>query len=234
MRIAVVDDDRVEVQKMKDYVTGFCKDRDIPVSVSCFYDGRELMEDYGAQYDALFLDIEMKEMDGMATARKIRHRDPDTPIIFVTQMAQYALEGYRVDALDFLVKPVSYADFEMTFLKLMRYLSKKPDRSVVLHVTGQKRIIPVADICYAEVLAHYVTYRTRQGEVRVRQTLSEAERTLAGFPFIKCNRYCLANITYITDVYHDGVEVEGHFVSVSRSKRKEILLAVAQYMGGEM
>ena len=81
--------------------------RDRPYTIETFYSGSEFLAQYRKQYELLCLDIDMPEKDGMAVAEEIRRRDTKVLIMFITHMAQMAIRGYEVQAVDFVLKPVN-------------------------------------------------------------------------------------------------------------------------------
>lgn len=111
IRVAIVEDDAEVQGVLQEYVRRYTRQYGTEFEVSVFADGVDLLEDYRAVYDIIFLDVEMKHLDGMATAERIRQMDADVILIFITNMAQYAIRGYSVGALDYVLKPVPYFAF---------------------------------------------------------------------------------------------------------------------------
>lgn len=110
-RIAIVEDEAAVRGQLAGYVQRYTRQYGTPFEVTEFTDGMEILEDYRPQFDIIFLDVEMKHLDGMETARRIRERDGGVLIVFITNMAQYAIRGYAVGALDYVLKPVPYFAF---------------------------------------------------------------------------------------------------------------------------
>lgn len=110
-RIAIVEDEAAVREQLAGYVQRYTRQYGTPFEVTEFADGMEILEDYRPQFDIIFLDVEMKHLDGMETARRIRERDGGVLIVFITNMAQYAIRGYAVGALDYVLKPVPYFAF---------------------------------------------------------------------------------------------------------------------------
>lgn len=110
--IAIVEDNDMEAQVLKEYLQRYASEMDSTIEIVRFNSGFKFLDGYKAKYDAVFMDIEMPDMDGMTAARKLRTYDKNIAIIFVTNMAKYAINGYEVDALDYFLKPVHYSDIK--------------------------------------------------------------------------------------------------------------------------
>ena len=111
--IAVVEDDSSASQQIQNYLSLYQKENEQEFSVTVFADGLSILEDYHPIWDIILMDIEMPLMDGMTAAKCIRELDQSVIIIFITNMAKYAIKGYEVGALDFVLKPVSYFAFSL-------------------------------------------------------------------------------------------------------------------------
>ena len=111
IRIALVEDEAEVRAQLQGYVQRHTRQYGTEFAVTEFADGMELLDDYRPVYDVLVLDVEMKHLDGMETARRVRELDKDVIIVFITNMAQYAIGGYAVGALDYVLKPVPYFAF---------------------------------------------------------------------------------------------------------------------------
>ena len=107
-KIAVVEDNDAMRAQLCGFIAQYAQESGHQLDVTAFSDGAQLVEPYRPGFDIIFLDIEMPKLGGMPTAERIRRQDPDVVLVFVTNMAQYAIRGYEVDALDFVLKPVSY------------------------------------------------------------------------------------------------------------------------------
>ena len=107
LRIAIVEDDRNYIQQLQRYLQRYSQESEQAMDISVFTDGDEITEGYRPVYDIILMDVEMSFMNGMTAAQEIRKLDPEVVIIFITNMVQYAIQGYSVGALDYVLKPVS-------------------------------------------------------------------------------------------------------------------------------
>ena len=107
IQIAIADDDAVFLAKIEKYVRKYQEENNTDIQLTTFSDAKELIEGYHPVYDIVILDIEMPGMNGMEAAEKIRQTDENVVLMFITNMIQYAIRGYSVGALDFVMKPVN-------------------------------------------------------------------------------------------------------------------------------
>ena len=115
INIAIVEDEKLYVSQFKEYISRYEKESGNRINVSVFPDGAEIVENYSGDFDIILMDIQMKYMDGMTAAEQIRKLDSEVIIMFITNMTQYAIRGYEVDALDYVVKPVEYFSFSQKY-----------------------------------------------------------------------------------------------------------------------
>lgn len=185
-------------------------------------------------YDIVFLDIQMEGMNGMQAAREIRKKDENVLIVFVTNMAQYALESYEVHAYDFILKPLTYGNFYMKFRRILKQLAhKSTDAVCTLSTRFEKRRVRVSDIVYIEISQHdLVFHMADESEIHITGTMNEWEKKLESHHFARCNACYLVNMRYITALYGEYLVAGGHELRISRSKKQSFLSEFAKYGGG--
>lgn len=164
IRVAIVEDDAEVQGVLQECVRRYTRQYGTEFEVTVFADGVDILEDYRAVYDIIFLDVEMKHLDGMTTAERIRQMDADVILIFITNMAQYAIRGYSVGALDYVLKPVPYFAFSQQLLKAVARLEKRAKRYLTVPVEGGLRRLDTASIYYLESEGHRVHFYTDEGD----------------------------------------------------------------------
>ena len=117
IQIAIVEDEEIYVKQLTEYIRKYQTERGRSIKVTVFGDGEDITENYSGGFDIILMDIQMQFMDGMTAAEKIRQMDQKVIIMFITNMIQYAVRGYEVDAMDYVVKPVEYFLFRRNWIK---------------------------------------------------------------------------------------------------------------------
>ena len=232
MRIAVVDDEKKATDLIMKYIKRFGEENDSVMETRVYENPNDFLSAYRSDIDLVLMDIEMPGLNGIETARELRRMDPNVTLIFITNMAQYAINGYEVDAVDFVVKPVSYADFAMKIQKAMRYISQRQDAKVTVETSEGMVIVSISDIHYIEVVRHYLEYHTKHGIIRTRGVMKETEEALRGYHFVRCNHGYLVNLKYVYAISGNMVQVAGDELAISRNKKSEFLTEFTKYVAG--
>ena len=233
IRVAIVEDDAEVQGVLQEYVRRYTRQYGTEFEVTVFADGVDILEDYRAVYDIIFLDVEMKHLDGMTTAERIRQMDADVILIFITNMAQYAIRGYSVGALDYVLKPVPYFAFSQQLRKAEEQLRRRTRHYLAVPVEGGLRRLDTSRIYYIESEGHRVHFYTEEGDFAAPGALKALEEKLADRPFARCNSGYLVNLAQVKSVQQGMVQVGPYELQVSRPKRKSFLAALTDYIGGE-
>ena len=235
MKICILEDEKAQTARMVEYLDRYAREHaDFSYELESYTRAFDLLEDYRGDADLLFLDIRLPDQLGIETARRIREKDTRVMIVFVTNLAQYAIEGYSVQAFDYILKPVNYFAFSAKLDRVLRTLSARADGPVIDVKTreGVLRRLPARSIRYIEVQAHDVYLHTGTETLKQWGTLSHYEELLRDAHFARCSTSCLVNLKYVRAVQKDQVLVGQDSLTVTRSRRKEFLQALAQYKGG--
>lgn len=234
IRIAVVEDDEDYIAVIKKYIVRYMKEKGDTISVDVFRDGNQIVFDYQPVYDIILMDIEMPKMDGISAAEKIRELDKDVIIIFITNMAQYALKGYQVRARSYILKPVNYYSLALELQEAIATISRKVDDTILLKDDDVLKKISVNDIYYLESQQHYIIVHTKTGNIRIRESMKNMERRLEKSYFQRCNVSYLVNLAHVSSIDRDIVVVGGERIPMSRQKSKSFVSALTDYIGGNI
>ncbi len=219
MRVAVVDDNAADRDWLAEQIENLLARRGLEGTVFPFPDGESfLAASQGSRFHLAFLDIYMEGRDGLSTAQELRSFDPDCQLVFSTSSRDHALDGYRVRAVQYLLKPYDSAALEGAFDQLARLLPA-PERYVALRSGRQDVRVRLRDILWAEHFQHQVFVHTAGGgEVSARLTFREFAGMLTDDPrFFVCGRGVLVNLDHAAD-FDGGTFVleDGTCVPVSR------------------
>lgn len=191
-----------------------------------------MVEEFHSQFDIIFLDIEMKMMDGMEAANRIREKDSNVMLIFITNLAQYAIQGYGVEARGFLLKPVKYIAFEQQLNKCIHEIGKKSMEYLSVKYAGGMKKYPLPEIYYMESDGHYIDIHLESEVDRVLCSIKEMEEKLKGKSFYRCNSGIIVNLAHVEKVQKNDVVIHGEVLSISRARKKEFMEALTNYIGG--
>lgn len=232
MKLAVVDDEIKITELLRSYIKRYESEFNITVNVSVFNNPNDFLTTYNSDYDLVLMDIEMPGLNGIEAAKELRRMDSRVVLMFITNMAQYAINGYEVEAVDFVIKPVFYPDFVLKLQKAMRYIIRNQDMKLILNTQDSVVHVHVSDICYIEVMRHYLIYHTVNGNHTVRGVMKEVEANLIDHHFVRSNHCYLVNLKYVESISGNTVKVKGNDLQISRNKKNEFLTAFAKYVGG--
>ena len=234
IRVAIVEDDPQVQQQLVDYLHRYERQFGRMFELTRFSDGDEIISDYRPVYDIILLDVQMRRLDGMSAAESIRRIDPEVILIFITNMAQFAIRGYAVDALDYVLKPVPYFAFSQELQKAVERLHKRQKTFLTVPVDGGLRRIDVGSLYYLESEGHYVHFYAEDGDLVAPGSLKSYEEKLADKPFVRCNSGYLVNLAQVRAVQQNTVQVGPHALQISRPKKKAFLEALTDYIGGSV
>ena len=233
MRIAVCDDEEKYRLELKTILNKLLIN--IDCDIDTFSDGNMLSADFRANpYDLVFLDIEMPEVDGITLAKKLRSLSDKVYIVFLTSHIEYALEGYEVNALRYLTKPVNIDKLK----EVIRYVQdrEKASKQIIIKEDGEKIVIDVNDVIYMEAMNQNVRIVTVSGEHTIRYNIGDFEEQLKNDGFYRIHRGYLISLAKVKKLSKGDVIMElgkeETSLPVSRSNLKSLKDALYSYVEG--
>ena len=230
IHIALVEDDSTVRRELEEYLTQFSEGIRERFSVRAFEDGSDIVSGYKAEFDIIFMDIQMEYMNGMTAAEEIRKLDPAVCIIFITNLGSYAVKGYAVDALDYLIKPVSYYTFSQSLCRALERMRRRDCRYLCINCKNSVRKVNCAHIYFIEVSGHSLIYHTADGDFSALGSMRGVEANLDGLPFFRCNKGYLINLEHVDGMTGEDALVHGMRIQISRSKKQPFLEALNRYI----
>lgn len=259
-RVLIVEDDSGSADVLRQHLSRYGVEHNETFAVEVLASALEFLDE-NRSYDVVFLDIGLPGINGMEAAELMRERDQLTPIIFVTDLAQYAVQGYAVNALDFMVKPVSHEDFDLRMGRALRVMRRNAHAIVNIRTTDGVRVVDQSDIIYVEVLRHDLYWHiwvqhvgatgnskidatgrpgtpmaTAGTEVlRVRGSLTQVAEELGEECFCRISASHLINMRQVSCVRRGSVVMsDGTELTFSRSYRQKASETLARYVGGSI
>ncbi len=232
-KIAIVEDEKDAKDALESYLQRYAKERDEKFAITWFPSALEF-DVTKERFDLVCLDIEMPGLDGMEAAGLMRERDRQTPIVFVTNLAQYAIRGYDVGAIGFIVKPIRYQALRMCMDKAMREVRRNELATVVAVTTEGNRVLALDDIESVEIDRHDLTYHLTDGtSVTTAGVLREFEQRVEGGSFVRVSKSCLVNMSHIRLLRGSEIVLtSGGSAYFSRSQKKPATATITRYLGG--
>ena len=231
MRVAVCDDEEIFQEQIRNLIDKIYNSMDVIVDM--FSEGKKLLERFDANpYDVIFLDIEMPSMDGITLAKKLRQRSENVFIVFLTSHVEYALEGYEVNALRYLTKPIR----EDKLREVLKYVMDKntAKRQLMIKSEGEELRLNVADVLYFEAQNQYVMIYLRGEKHLVRANMGDFEEQLRDDGFFRIHRGYLISLAKVKKIVKSEVIMEnGASLPVSRSNLKSLKESLYSFVEGE-
>lgn len=230
IHLAVVEDEVLYMEQLTEYLERYQQESGNEIRITKFSDGDEIVADYKGDYDIILMDIQMRFMDGMSAAEQIRKLDQGVIIMFITNMTQYAIRGYEVDALDYMVKPIEYFAFSQKLDRAIGRMKKRDRQYISIPLEEGMQKLAVDEIYYVESQGHCMNYHTSKGVYVSRGTMKELEEVLTAYGFFRSGKGFLVNMEYVEGMQENCCVIRGEKLPVSRMKRKAFMDALAQYM----
>lgn len=231
IKIAIVEDEDIYVSTLMQYLEEFEKSIGETLEITVYRDGDGIIADYKAQYDIILMDIGMRFVDGMTAAEEIREIDSEVIIIFITNMTQYAIRGYEVDALDYILKPVSYFSFSQKLGRAIYRMKRREKKFITVTVKGGIKRMEVSNIYYIESEGHNLVYHTTEGDIISTGTMKAAEELLSDMNFSRGNKCYLINLEHVEGVKDKYAMIKGQSLLLSRPRMRQFMKDLTNYWG---
>ena len=235
LSIAVVDDDKKYRDLLLEYLKKFEAESGNRFLITEYKDGSDLTTELSGKtssgFDLILLDVEMKFMDGMETARIIRQYDRNVVIIFITNAPQYAISGYEVDALDYILKPVNYFPFSQTIEREIGRMKEREHKYILLSGNGYAHKIDLYNLAYIEVEGRELAFHIKgSDDLRITSSMKKIESMIQGKMFFRCSQGFIVNLEYVDEL--DGMDaiVDGKRIPVSKGQKRAFVDALNNYM----
>jgi len=237
INISILENELEEAKKTQEMLDTFFTSKNQEFSCDTFHHSQDFLSSSITKYDLIILDILLDEGDaynGIQVAQKVRELNKNVVIIFVTKTAQFAIDGYKVDAIDYILKPLVYEDFYLKLVKAMNVLKYHVEKELVFKNSDGIFKIKESEIVYIEVRKHYLYFQLKNKTETFRGTMKEISQELTN-QFKKSSNSFLANLQYIKLIKKDSVILEcdnqTYQIPLTKLFRNSFILALENYSG---
>ncbi len=221
IKIAICEDEKEQQELLKRYINQIFDALSVKCRLEVFNSGEELLERYSKDTDILLLDIQMGQINGIDTARKVRVLDDKVEIIFITALIEYVLEGYEVRAYRYLIKPVKYNNLKDNIINCIKEVDIK-NKYIMVKAQGSQTKLNVSEITYIEVQKETITIHTLNEVYKINGTMSNIEKEIDCSRFFRCHKSFLVNLEHVKSIkQYVAILENSKEVPVSRYRFKE-------------
>lgn len=232
LHIAICDDERPFVAHLSQLLERYSRESGCALKVSAYSDGMHLVEHYDPTLDLIFLDIRMRLLDGLGTARALRRLDSEVAIIFLTTLTDYALEGYDVQATNYIIKPIGYARLKAEMDKFIARQRRKEQPALVISDENGHHRVPLSSLRFIETEGRSLLCHTEQGDLRCHKSMKAMEAALAGTDLVRCHTSYIVNLRHVQGVQKLEITLtSGERLPISQPKRKTFMARLAEHWG---
>lgn len=228
IHIAICDDEKDFVASLSGLLKQYAAETGEEIKITPYYDGMELIEKYDTTIDLIFLDIQMRLLNGLRAAEHIRRMDEGVGIIFLTTLTQYGLEGYKYQAANYIIKPMKYVRLKAEMDQWLKKRRPEEDPAIpVSNDTGKYKVF-LRSLKYVETFNRSLLLHTESEDIICHKSMKEMEQILQDKGFVRCHTSYIVNLSYIKGVKKLEIElVTGEKIPVSQPKRKEFMEKLA-------
>lgn len=233
MKLAIVEDNPQENSYLKELVKEYCTNNKIDPEITTYPSAEDFFATWPMELDVLFLDIMLEEMNGIQIAERIRQSNERVIIIFTTSNPQFSLAGYAVDALDYIIKPVSKEILFRSLDKAIHRLRASYHDFFTINNNDGYFVINTMDIYYIEMLNRKLIIHTKSGPINCLRSLQYMEEQLPD-TFFRCHSAFLVNLHAVESVQGSDIVVAGNTIPISKHRRKDFIRALTDFVGDKL
>lgn len=223
MRVAIVDDALKDRQILESFLKQYEKENDVSFEIETYSSANSFLES-DLNIDIAFFDVEMPGLDGLKMAEYFREKNEEAIILFITNIAQYAIAGYKVQAFDYVIKPIVYPDFALKMRKVVKLINAKQINYITLNTRKGIVRLPVEDLLYVEVSGHDVFYHFIDREIRLVGSMNKVIEKVEQYNFVRVSKFFLVNVSSIRMIKGNSVIMNnGVDIPLGRIYRKDLL-----------
>jgi len=231
IKCAIIEDSKADSDKLSEYIERFSVQKNVECSVSVFSNAVSFLDKYNRDFNLVLMDIDLPDLDGMSAVKELRKIDNSVTVIFVTNLAQYAVSGYEVGAFDFIVKPVSFFNLTLKISRALDRIQENKEKTIWISTRQSKKLIEVSKLMYVEVNKHRIIYHTTSEELTSTGSLKNIILELGDLSFELCNQCYYVNLRYVTGIDGFICFLGDKKLQISAPRKKTFMRALNCYLG---
>ena len=229
--IAIIEDEEAMSNQLVSYFAKFGKDYNESFSFAIFNNAETFLKNYKKEYSVVLMDINLPGMSGMECVKKLREIDDTVLVIFVTNLSQFAVDGYEVKAFDFVVKPISYYNFSLKLKRALSHLSSLNNYELIISTKDKKYFININQLIYIEIRNHTIIYHLVNEEIKGSGTLKSLYTNLKKHHFAFCNQCYLVNLAFVKGIDDGFLLINNEKIRIASSRKKSFMQELTAYIG---
>lgn len=228
LQISIVEDNEQDYLHLKELLEKYASENNMSFKIVHFISGEAFLNDYKPIYQVVFLDVELPGMNGMSVAKKLRDLDNNVILLFTTNIASLAIEGYQFNALAYLLKPIEYEAISSRMKKIIKNVKLKAT-TISIMMDNKVKLIEISSLIYVESFGHNLIFHTTEGnfEVRDKKTMKNMEESLSKYNFARCSVSYLVNLSFLSSIENNEIVLMNkERLPISRNRKKSFVEAV--------
>lgn len=232
LKIAIIEDYEHDAVVLRDALNSYARRQNLTFDITVFKNAIVFLQQYHTGYDIVFMDIDMPGMNGLSAAKSLREIDSQLMIVFVTALARFAINGYEVNAFDFIIKPIQQQIFDQKMKRCMRALNRITSPKLLIRTAEQSISVYTNEIILVDISKHVLTFMMHSRTISSRGTMKELCEVLDPNTFAMCNKSCMVNLYYVERIEGDSVVMTNQEQrTISRPRKTTFMQQIASYYG---
>lgn len=229
-KVGIIEDLKEDSDYLIKLIKRYQSEKDcINFDINLFTNAEQFLNPRTSNFDILFIDIELPGMNGVELAKKIRSKNQNVVIVFVTTMRKYVIKGYEVDAINYILKPYDYGSISYTLDKSIKNIKLNPKDSFVVKIHGALKVFNTNNIYFFAIMKHDLLISTTNGDFITYGNLTSVEKTLNEKVFARISSSIIVNLKHVQQVKGNYVKINNQELLIGRSKKKEFISAFLEY-----
>ncbi len=230
-KLAIIEDNPEELSNLQNLLTKYQEEQNVLFDIKTFNNAYHFINNYKNEFQLVFMDIDLPGVNGMDTAKKLRELDHNATLVFVTNLAQYAIKGYEVEAYDFILKPATYARMASLLDKILKKIDSDSNKAInIKTTTGYTKLI-IDEIIYISVEDHLLYYHTLNKNYECWETLKNVSSFLDEQKFVRISKSIIVNLSYVKSLEGDTITLlHGETLYIAHKLKNDILSALNNFL----